>query len=35
VCLINSNGLNLRVMPGIKGIDLFKSPSWSGHLNLY
>ncbi len=35
VCLINANGLNLRVLPCIPGMSACKSPSWSGHLNLY
>jgi len=35
ICVINSNGLNVRILPAIRGIDIFKTPSWSGHLNLY
>ncbi|TFG93833.1 MAG: Tol-Pal system beta propeller repeat protein TolB [Syntrophobacterales bacterium] len=35
VCVINANGLNLRVLPDIKGVKSFNSPSWSRHLNLY
>jgi TolB protein len=35
VCIVNSNGLNLRILDEIKGIHSLESPSWSPHLNLY
>lgn len=35
VCVINVNGLNLRILPVVSGLNSCKSPSWSGHLNLY
>ncbi|MBN2178093.1 MAG: Tol-Pal system beta propeller repeat protein TolB [Deltaproteobacteria bacterium] len=35
ICIVNSNGLNLRVLDEIEGIQSLESPSWSPHLNLY
>jgi TolB protein len=35
ICIVNSNGLNLRILDEIEGIQSLESPSWSPHLNLY
>ncbi len=33
VCIMNSNGTNVRVIH--EGLDSYVSPTWSPHLNLY